>query len=126
MDFGSKKKQIMLMLTAYLALSGSVFAAPAAPTGLLTPELSTTADGMTLIWERPDKTKDIISYNVYMDGKLLAQTDHDFSSLAKKEIQDFYAKSPNAERVTNHIYRVRGLQAGSKHTFVVRALDNKG
>ena len=126
MQFTSMKKSLALASLIALAVSGSVFAAPAAPTGLQVPSLSTTTDGTTLIWERPAKTKDIIAYNVYMDGKLIQRTDEDFSSLAKREIQDFYAKTPKAQRITNHIYRVRGLQPGSKHTFVVRALDKNG
>ena len=97
------KQNIFLTAAVSLALSASAFAAPAAPTGLQAPELSVGTDGMTLIWERPVKTDDIISYNIYMDGKLIAQTDHDFSSLAKKEIHDFYIKSPQAQQVTNHL-----------------------
>ena len=126
MHFGLMKKNMLLTAAVSLALSASVFAAPAAPTGLQAPELSVGTDGMTLIWERPAKTADIISYNIYMDGKLLAQTNQDFSSQAKKEIHDFYLKSPQAQQVTDHLYRVRGLQPGSRHTFVIRALDKNG
>ena len=77
MQFTSMKKSLALASLIALAVSGSVFAAPAAPTGLQVPSLSTTTDGTTLIWERPAKTKDIIAYNVYMDGKLIQRTDED-------------------------------------------------
>lgn len=120
------KQNIFLTAAVSLALSASAFAAPAAPTGLQAPELSVGTDGMTLIWERPAKTDDIISYNIYMDNRLIAQTNHDFSSQAKKEIHDFYIKSPQAQKATDHIYRVRGLLPGSRHTFMVRALDKNG
>ena len=126
MQFKSVKKSLALASLVCLAVSGSVFAAPAAPTDLQAPTLSTTAEGMTLIWERPSSTKDVIAYNVYMDGKLVQRTDEDFSSQAKCEIKDFYVKSPKAQAVTNHIYRVHGLQPGTKHVFTVRALDKKG
>ncbi len=126
MHFKSMKKSLALASLICLAVSGSVFANPAAPTGLQVPQLSTTEDGATLIWERPSKTKDIYSYHVYMDGKLIANTVEDFSSEAKKEIQDYYAKDPKGQRVTNHVYRVVGLQPGTQHTFVVKSLDKKG
>lgn len=126
MKLHSMKRSLALAGAICLAVTSSVLANPAAPTGLQVPQLSTTEDGATLIWERPAKTKDIYSYNVYMDGKLIAKTVEDFSSEAKKEIQDFYAKSPKAVRVTNHVYRVTGLQPGTTHTFVVRSLDKKG
>ena len=126
MQFKSMKKGFALGTLIALAVSSSVLAAPAAPTGLQVPSQATTAEGTTLIWERPAKTKDIIAYNVYMDGKLIQRTDEDFSSLAKKEIKDFYAATPKAQPITNHIYRVKGLQPSSKHTFVVRALDANG
>ena len=99
MKFHSMKRSLALAGAICLAVTSSVLANPAAPTGLQAPQLSTTEDGATLIWERPSKTKDIYSYHVYMDGKLIANTVEDFSSEAKKEIQDFYAKSPKAVRV---------------------------
>ena len=126
MRFPSMKKTLALTTMVCLAAAGSVFASPAAPTGLEAPALSTTETGTTLVWQRPSKTKGIISYNVYMDGKKIATTNEDFSSQAKREIQDFYAKSPKAVRVTNHIYHVKGLQPGSQHMFTVRSLDEKG
>ena len=126
MKFHSMKRSLALAGAICLAVTSSVLANPAAPTGLQVPQLSTTEDGATLIWERPSKTKDIYSYHVYMDGKLIANTVEDFSSEAKKEIQDYYAKDPKGARVTNHVYRVTGLQPGSQHTFVVKSLDKKG
>ena len=106
MKFHSMKRSLALAGAICLAVTSSVLANPAAPTGLQVPQLSTTEDGATLIWERPSKTKDIYSYHVYMDGKLIANTVEDFSSEAKKEIQDYYAKDPKGARVTNHVYRV--------------------
>ena len=78
MQFKSMKKGFALGTLIALAVSSSVLAAPAAPTGLQVPSQATTAEGTTLIWERPAKTKDIIAYNVYMDGKLIKRTDEDF------------------------------------------------
>lgn len=126
MQLKSMKKSLALGTLIALAISGSVFAAPAAPTGLEVPSQSTTEDGTTIVWQRPANTKDIIAYNVYMDGKKVCRTDEDFSSLAKREIRDFYAATPGAQATTNHVYRIRGLQPGTKHTFVVRSLDKNG
>lgn len=126
MAFGKPKKIAALTGLLCLALAQTVWANPAAPTGLTVPGLSSTADGMTLIWERPTKGDDVAAYNVYMDDKLIAQTGSDFSSLAKQEIRDYYTASPQAQKVLNHLYHVKGLETGSKHSFYVRAVDAQG
>lgn len=126
MRFVKMRKMAALACFVCMAVSQSVFAAPAAPTGLSVPELSVTEEGMTLIWERPEKNGDVAGYNVYMDGKLIAKTPDDVSSQAKREIRDYYSASPNAWKVLNHLYQVKGLAAGTRHTFTVRALDAAG
>ena len=126
MQIKSMKRSLALAGAICLAVSGSVFAAPGAPTKLAVPSLSTTAEGTTLVWECPDNMKNVIAFNVYMDGKLIQRTDEDFSSLARREMKDFYVKSPKAQKVIGHMYRVHGLQPGSKHVFTVRALDKNG
>ena len=126
MVFGKPKKIAALASLMCLALAQGVWAAPAAPTGLSVPTLSQTETGMTLIWERPAKGDDVVGYKVYMDDKLIAQTDKEFSSTAKREIRDYYTASPQAQKVVNHLYHVTGLTADSKHSFAVRAVDANG
>ncbi len=120
------KKKTALAAALMLAIAQGVFAAPQAPTGLQAPAMAVSETDIPLIWERPKAGDKVIGYNVYMDGKLIVRTDQDFSTDAKKELKDFYQKSPNAVKILNHMYRVKGLKEGSTHTFTVRALDNSG
>lgn len=124
--FINKKKVAALACVIGLSLSQGVWANPAAPTGLTAPGQAVTDNSLSLIWDRPAKDDEVVSYNVYMDGKLVAQTARDFSSEAKQEIRDFYTASPQGQKVVSHNYRVTGLQPGSKHSFTVRAVDAKG
>jgi len=126
MLLGKTKRLTALTGLLCLALVQTVWANPAAPTGLTVPGLSATEDGMTLIWERPTKGDDVVGYNVYMDDKLIARTGQDFSSIAQKEIRDYYNASPKAQKVLNHLYHVKGLTDSDKHSFHVRAVDAQG
>ncbi|SFA93994.1 glycoside hydrolase family 28 protein [Selenomonas ruminantium] len=122
----TKKKIAVLALAIGMSLSQVVWAAPAAPTGLTAPVQAVSATSLSLIWDRPARGDDAVSYNIYMDGKLVGKTAQDVSSTAKQEIRDFYKKSPKAQRVICHNYRLTNLQAGSTHTFTVRAVDASG
>ena len=124
--FSTKKKIAALALVIGMSLSQDVWAAPAAPTGLTAPSQAVSESSLSLIWNRPAKGDDAVSYNIYMDGKLVGKTAQDVSSTAKQEIKDYYKKSPKAQPVISHNYRLDNLQAGSKHTFTVRAVDASG
>ncbi len=125
MKIGIVKNGILTMM-ALLALSAAAFAAPQAPVGLREPEIARTFDEVILIWEKPQSYGDIKNYNVYMDGRYLGAADSDAATAAKKDIAAFYANNPQAQPITRHMYRVKGLEAGTKHTFIVRAVDAKG
>ena len=120
------KKKMALSAALCLAIAQGVFAAPQAPTGLQTSAAAVSETDIPLLWNRPAKGDKVIGYNVYMDGKKIVRTDQDFSTDAKKELKDFYQKSPKAVKIINHMYRVKGLKEGSTHTFTVRALDAAG
>ena len=122
----TKKKIVALALVIGMSLSQEVWAAPAAPTGLTAPVQAVSETGLSLIWDRPAKGDEAVSYNIYMDGRLVGKTVQDVSSTAKREIRDFYQKSPKAQPVISHNYRLTNLQAGSRHTFTVRAVDASG
>lgn len=124
--FINKKKIAALTCVIGLSLSQGGWANPTAPAELTAPGPAVSESSISLIWERPANGEDVVSYNVYMDGKLAAQTAKDFSSKAKKEIRDFYLTSPHGQKVIGHNYRVTGLQPGTRHNFTVRAVDAKG
>ncbi len=121
-----KKRIAALTFAIGMAISQGVWANPAAPTGLEMPKTAITEDSMSLVWQRPDKKDEVVGYNVYMDGKLVAQTHKNIASQANQEIKDFYNDSPNAQKVVIHNYRAENLTAGSKHVFTVRAVNAKG
>ena len=126
MRLAKTTKLAALVVSACMMLGSTAFAKPAAPTGLSVPGLTATENGMTLVWDRPAKGDDVIGYRVYMDGNLIAKTEQDLNSQAKQELRAFYEKSPDAQKVLEHMYRVTGLTPGSKHSFIVRAVNAKG
>ena len=87
--FHMKKKIAVLALMIGMSMSQDVWAAPAAPTGLTAPMQAVSEMSLSLIWDRPVKGDDAVSYNIYMDGKLVGKTAQDVSSTAKQEIRPY-------------------------------------
>ena len=56
---------------------------PGAPVNLQIPTLAFDEDSVTLVWEKPEDYKDIVDFNVYMDGKKIGSALKDNGGPAK-------------------------------------------
>jgi len=124
-----KKIVSLLAATLCFACMGNVAfmqALPQSPTHLKVPALAVDEDSVTLVWEKPADYSKIAGYHVYMDGKLLGDSNSDGPSAAKSNIADFYQKNPKAQVITKHMYTAKDLKPSTKYNFTVRAVDDKG
>ncbi|MEH7084842.1 hypothetical protein V7139_19180 [Neobacillus drentensis] len=48
--------------------------APASPVNLQIPNLAFDEDSITLVWDKPENYRDIVDFNVYMNGKMIQLT----------------------------------------------------
>ena len=98
------------------------------PQNLSVPTLAYDDSSITLVWHKPDKYSNIKNYNVYMNGKLIGNSNENDNSKAKPFIDKFYKDSSNssAVNISMHNYVVNGLKPNTSYTFTVRAVDNNG
>lgn len=100
------------------------------PQNLCVPALGYDDKSVVLVWDKPDSYANVVDYRVYMDGTLLgsADTNNTTHSAAKAYIDKFYANDTAGfhVRARIHNFTVDGLQAGTTHTFTVRAVFQDG
>jgi exo-poly-alpha-galacturonosidase len=98
------------------------------PQDLTVPILAYDDSSITLIWHKPDNYKNIVNYNIYMDGKFIGNANNNNASKSKSLIDDFYKDFSNnsAVKINMHSYIVTGLKPHTSYNFVVRAVDEKG
>lgn len=98
------------------------------PQNLRVPALAYDEKSITLAWEKPLTYSNIVNYNIYMNGKLIGNANESNHSLAKSNIDNFYADSSNsgAQKISMHNYTATNLRPNKSYTFTVRAVDQDG
>lgn len=98
------------------------------PEDLIVPTLAYDDESITLVWHKPDNYSDIKNYNIYMNGKLVGNSNENNNSKAKPFIDNFYKDSSNssAVNISMHNYIVTGLTPNTSYSFTIKAVDNKG
>lgn len=99
-----------------------------APQDLSVPILAYDDNSITLAWHKPENYNNIKNYNIYMNGKLVGNSNDNKNSKAKPFIDNFYKDSSNksAVNISMHNYVVSGLNPNTSYTFTVRAVDKNG
>lgn len=97
------------------------------PQNVEVPTLAYDDRSITLAWHKPDNYSNIKNYNIYMNGKLIGNS-NDNNSKAKQLIDNFYKDLSNssAVNISMHNYVVTGLKPDTSYTFTVRAVDSNG
>jgi exo-poly-alpha-galacturonosidase len=100
----------------------------ACPQDLAVPSLAYDDSSITLVWHKPDNYKDIVDYNIYMNGKLIGSANDNKNSKAKPFIDSFYNDSSNssAVKVSMHNYIVSDLKQDTTYSFTVRSVASNG
>jgi exo-poly-alpha-galacturonosidase len=95
---------------------------------LIVPTLAYDDNSITLAWHKLGNYKNIVNYNIYMNGKLIGNANNNVTSKAKTFIDNFYKDPSNnsAVKISMHTYTVTGLKPDASYSFTVRAVDNKG
>lgn len=133
-----KKKIIMSTVVMFIFVSAFMYlylfrlhsaaAAVLSPQDLSIPTLAYDDTSITLVWHKPDDYSNIKNYNVYMNGKLIGNSNDNKNSKAKTFIDGFYNDSSNssAVKISMHNYVVNGLKPDTSYSFTVRAVDSNG
>ncbi len=88
--------------------------APKAPVNLQIPTLAFDEDSITLVWEKPENYKDIVDFNVYLDGKKIGSALKDNGGPAKEYIDNFYKNIDKDDfhvEILIHNFTVENLEA---------------
>lgn len=90
--------------------------------------LTSDDSSVTLVWHKPTNYSNVASYNIYMNGKLIGNTNNNSASASKPFIDNFYKDSSNssAVKVSSHNYVVTNLTPSTSYNFSVSAIDNNG
>lgn len=90
--------------------------------------LNHESNSVTLVWHKIDGYKDIVSYNVYMNGKLIGNSNNNNMSVAKEFMDKFYNDSSNASavKISMHNYIVNNLSANTAYKFQIAAVYKNG
>ena len=121
-----KLKDGILTAIALFALGSQALAAPQAPVNLQVPAIAAAEDTLTLLWQKPADYKVITGYHIYMDGKLIGDTQQEMNTPAAGEIRAFHQANPAAQNTMQHMFYAEQLKPGTQYSFSVRAVDAKG
>lgn len=130
-----KMISVILLLLLLIGIPAAALAgaetvgSPQAPVDVSVPQAASDEHSITLVWHKPEPYADIVSYNIYMDGKLAGNTlDNKNFSAAKSYIDAFYADPGNkqAQPISIHNYTVIGLSPDTVHHFAVTAICRNG
>ena len=85
---------------------------------------------ITLAWLKMNNYKEISGYNIYMNGKLIANTDNNSSSHseAKSLINRFYKENRDDKtvKIATHTCTVAGLKPNTMYKFYISAVNSYG
>lgn len=121
------KKIAALTAAICLTLSTGAFAAQA-PTGLVSPTLSTDADSTWLAWDRPAKGDDAVYYNIYQNGQKIGSTQTPIQTAGVQAMAEFQKNNKDlcGDLLIYHSYEATGLQPNTSYQFTVRAVGRDG
>ncbi|MDD3225196.1 MAG: glycosyl hydrolase family 28 protein [Clostridium sp.] len=95
---------------------------------LIVPSQGCDDNSITLAWHKPDNYNKIVSYNIYMDRKLIGNTTDNNALQGRFLVDKFYSDSTNksAVKISAHSYIVKGLKADTSYNFFVEGVDANG
>ncbi|MFB3169218.1 fibronectin type III domain-containing protein [Neobacillus sp. 179-C4.2 HS] len=102
---------------------------PGAPINLQIPTLAFDEDSITLVWEKPENYKDIVDFNVYMDGKKIGSALKDNGGPAKEYIDNFYENIDKDDfhvDILIHNFTVENLESNRSYEFYVTSVNKDG
>jgi exo-poly-alpha-galacturonosidase len=100
-----------------------------APVNLQIPNLASDEDSITLVWEKPVDYKDIVDFNVYMNGKKIGSALKDNSGPAKAYIDNFYENIDKDDfhvDILIHNFMVENLRPNKSFEFYVTSVNAEG
>jgi exo-poly-alpha-galacturonosidase len=100
-----------------------------APVNLQIPNLAFDEDSITLVWEKPEDYKDIVDFNVYMNGKKVGSALKDNSGPAKAYINNFYENIDKDDfhvDILIHNFMVENLKPNKSYEFYVTSVNSEG
>ncbi|MFB3162966.1 fibronectin type III domain-containing protein [Neobacillus sp. 179-J 1A1 HS] len=102
---------------------------PGAPINLQIPPLAFDEDSITLVWEKPENYKDIVDFNVYMDGEKIGSALKDNGGPAKEYIDNFYENIDKDDfhvDILIHNFTVENLKSNRSYEFYVTSVNKDG
>lgn len=98
------------------------------PENLIVPTLAYDDSSITLAWHKPNNYRNIVNYNIYMNGNLIGNANSNTASKAKSFIDNFYKDPSNSSalHISIHTYTVTNLNPDTSYSFTIRSVDNKG
>ncbi|WP_223596497.1 fibronectin type III domain-containing protein [Neobacillus bataviensis] len=122
----------LILLLVFGSISSAPHAetgAPASPENLQIPTLAFDEDSITLVWEKPKNYRDIVDFNVYMNGKKIGSALQDNSGTAKTYIDNFYKNIDKDDfhvKILIHNFTVEHLKPNKSYEFYVTSVNAAG
>lgn len=84
--------------------------------------------GIILAWHKTGDYKKVSNYNIYMNNKLIANTNDNYNSEAKPFIYNFYNDPSNSStvKVSKHTFTVTNLKSDTTYKFYITAVYSSG